>query len=176
MRATERRRGSPRERIDAGTHTDNLSDDLMSGNDGGACVRQFAIDDVQIGSTDAAGVDLHNELPRSGTWIGHAQEFKRLVRGLEHHRVHHAIRLEQASMRTVQHSCARAIADVRLHELHARRRRARRAGHRHVLLTDDLIAMSTRPITIRRNRSSGPTLIAGLLNAVADHPASINCN
>jgi hypothetical protein len=44
----------------------------FTGNDGRACVRQLTIDDVQIGSTDAAGIDFYDQLLRPWMWVAHA--------------------------------------------------------------------------------------------------------
>ena len=77
-----------RERIDRGAGIDHRADDFMTGNDRRARVRELAVDDVQIGSTDAAGVDFHQQLARRRDRSADVQELERSMRGIEHHRVH----------------------------------------------------------------------------------------
>src|SRR5690606_40506883 len=54
-----------RERPAAPARND-LSDDLVSGHDRKGHVRQLAVDDVKIGSADAAGADFEQYLSRAG--------------------------------------------------------------------------------------------------------------
>src|ERR1700704_7085984 len=60
----------------------------MTRNDRRARMRKLAVDDMQIGSTNAAGVDLHQKLSRRGERIVDARELECRVRRFENHGVH----------------------------------------------------------------------------------------
>ena len=55
----------------------------MAGDDRQRDVRQVAIDDVQVGAADGAGLDPHADLARGGMRIGPLLERKRLGRERE---------------------------------------------------------------------------------------------
>ena len=51
---------------DAGSKSNYASDDLMTWNDRRSANRQFAFDDVQVGSADCARVNSHQDLIFAG--------------------------------------------------------------------------------------------------------------
>jgi hypothetical protein len=74
--------------VNAGSDSIDAPDNLMSRNDRIFDVRQFAIQNMQIGSADAASADLHADL--TSLWhgvrkLGH-HEFR--SRPVENHRAH----------------------------------------------------------------------------------------
>ncbi len=48
----------------------HFADDLMAEDERQFGLRQFAVDNVQIGAADGAGVDADQELARAGAWCG----------------------------------------------------------------------------------------------------------
>ena len=76
----EPRDADARAELEAHALADRLdaADNLMSRHDGQLRIGQFAVDDVQVGATDAAGLDPDANLARSGRWVGpllHAELF-----------------------------------------------------------------------------------------------------
>ena len=61
-----------REAFDAGAEPLDEADDLVAGNDRQPLVRQLAVDDVQIGAADAAGLDADQQLRRPRRGLGRA--------------------------------------------------------------------------------------------------------
>ena len=55
--------------------------DLVPRHDRQADVRQFAVDDMQIGAADAAGFDAHDDLARGGDRVGSFDQRKPLAGG-----------------------------------------------------------------------------------------------
>jgi hypothetical protein len=51
-------------------------------------VRQFAIDNVEIGSANRACGNAHEQLSPRRFWLWHIAELQRLPRFLEHHCAH----------------------------------------------------------------------------------------
>jgi hypothetical protein len=54
--------GAKRKTADAGTDRSHPADNLVAGHDRQLRIRQFAVDHVQIGATDAAGRNLNQDL------------------------------------------------------------------------------------------------------------------
>ena len=54
------------EALDAGAELLDDADDLVAGNDRQPLVRQLAVDDMQIGAADAAGLDADQHLAGPG--------------------------------------------------------------------------------------------------------------
>ena len=69
----------------AGQH---LAHDLVAGDQRQLGVRQLAVDDVQIGAADRAGLDPHQDLARAGDGVGEPGRAQRLARGVEDHGEH----------------------------------------------------------------------------------------
>jgi len=76
------------EPVDAGAGLGHRADDLVAGNDRGACVRQLAVDDMEVGAADAARVDLHQDLPRSRGRIAQFHPLEGPLRSHQDHRFH----------------------------------------------------------------------------------------
>ena len=69
---------------------------------------QLAVDDVQVGAADAAGLDLDQHLPGPGLGLGDVNEPQRLARGFEDHGAHRLS--SQSSRRALAQSPASAAA------------------------------------------------------------------
>ena len=63
-------------------------DNLVSGDQRQFRIRQFAIDNVQIGATNRARAHAHEQLSRLGVWLRDIAQHERLPRFLEDHRAH----------------------------------------------------------------------------------------
>ena len=76
----------------AGPERRDLADDLMTGDDRRAVRRQLALEDVQVGTADAAGADTEQHLSRTGLGDRQLDELERPVRrrrrSREAHRAH----------------------------------------------------------------------------------------
>ena len=82
----------PRRR-DAFSDCVNDADDLVTGYERQSGTRQVAIDNMQVGSADSAGLDLEPYLA-SGRWrIGPFCRFERFPDTLEHHCFHNGSRV-----------------------------------------------------------------------------------
>ena len=57
----------PGREIDAIADRLDAADDLVAGNDRQLRIRQFAVDHVQVGAADAAGLDPHADLAAPGS-------------------------------------------------------------------------------------------------------------
>ena len=64
------------------------ADDLVAGDDRQLRVRQFAVDDMQIGAADAAGLDPHADLPRARLGFGPLLHREPLVDSPQNHGAH----------------------------------------------------------------------------------------
>ncbi len=67
---------------------DDLADDLVAGDQRQLGVRQFAVDDVQVGPADGAGLDPHQHLARAGGRVGDLRRAQRPAGGVEDHGEH----------------------------------------------------------------------------------------
>ena len=61
---------APSSSVDALADRVDAADDLVARHDRKLGVRQLAVDDMQVGAADAAGLDLNADLPRPGRWVG----------------------------------------------------------------------------------------------------------
>ena len=77
-----------RQSLDTGAERIDAADDLMPGDDGHLGLRQLAVDDVQVGSTDPAGGDRDADLPRPRLAVRKFRPFERLADLVQHHGVH----------------------------------------------------------------------------------------
>ena len=66
----------------------NAADNLMSRHNGKLGIRQFAVDDVEIGAADAASLDAHANLARSGQGVRPLLHHEPLVRPMQDHGAH----------------------------------------------------------------------------------------
>jgi len=80
-----------RQRGDAGSQRLDDSHDLVARHDRQADVGKFAVDDVQVGTADAAGLDPHADLTRAGQGLGSAFEVEGPAGGGEDHCLHDAL-------------------------------------------------------------------------------------
>ena len=64
------------------------TDDLMAGNERQLGLRQLSVDDVQVGSADAAGRDCNEDLALGRLRIGQVGLAQRRARRVENHRTH----------------------------------------------------------------------------------------
>jgi hypothetical protein len=74
--------------IDASPNQINPTDDFVAWNDWNFWVGKFAIHDMHIRATHAAGRHLHSNLARPGLRIGKFRPFQRSTNFFQHHRVH----------------------------------------------------------------------------------------
>ena len=72
----------------AGPDRFDAADDLMAGYDRQARLGQVAVDHVQVGSTNATGCDLYEDLARTRHGIGNIPPLEKLPRGLQDHCFH----------------------------------------------------------------------------------------
>ena len=80
-----------REALDVRPRPHDPADDLVAGHDRRPHVGQFAVDDVQVGATDAAGFDPDQQLRRPRFGIGALLQNQRLADPFEHHRPQDAL-------------------------------------------------------------------------------------
>src|SRR3984885_12521858 len=66
----------------------NAADNLMSRQNGKLWIRQFAVDDGEIGAADAASLDAHANLARSGRRLSPLLHDEPFVRPMEDHGAH----------------------------------------------------------------------------------------
>ncbi len=66
------------------------ADDLVTRDDRQLRIGQLAVDDVQVGAADAAGLDAQPDLPGAGIRIGPILEREPLAGPPQHHRAHAA--------------------------------------------------------------------------------------
>ena len=76
------------EALSAGPEPDHNPGDLVPQNERQLGLGQIAVDDVQVGAADAAGVDLDQDLLRPGNGFGDIDQLERLALGFEDHRAH----------------------------------------------------------------------------------------
>ncbi len=77
-----------RETIDAGADRGDDADDLMAEHEGQLGMGQFAVEDVQVGATDAARTNLQEHLPVARLRHGQLGRHERGVCCLQDHRAH----------------------------------------------------------------------------------------
>jgi hypothetical protein len=73
---------------DAGAALDGGADDLVAEDERELRISQIAVRDVEVGATDAAGTDRHENLPCCRLGLRQLARDERLRRRLEHHRTH----------------------------------------------------------------------------------------
>src|SRR5262249_11405661 len=66
----------------------DAADNLMTGDDGISDIRQFAIDNMEVGSADAAGADRNADLSVAGCRVGSLLPLQRRPGSRQHHRSH----------------------------------------------------------------------------------------
>ena len=66
----------------------DAADNLMSRDNGQLGVGQFAVDDVQVGAADAASLDPHANLARSGRRVRPLLHHERFMRPMQDHGAH----------------------------------------------------------------------------------------
>ncbi len=71
----------------------NRADDLMAEHEGELWLSELSVDDVQVGSTDAAGMHLEANLSRTGDRIGQLGGLQLNTDPGEEHRLHQEPRL-----------------------------------------------------------------------------------
>jgi hypothetical protein len=99
-----------REAGDPLPHRGDPPDDLVAGHDRKLRVRQLAVDNMQIGTADAAGHDLDQDFAGRGRERAPLAHDQRRVRFLEHHRAHD---------QTSRHAKATVARSIRPSELAA---------------------------------------------------------
>jgi len=90
-RVAEPRHADPaadQRRIDAGSHPLDRADDLVPGDERQPRQWQLAVDDVQVGAADRAGLDAQHQFPGIRLGIGPALRPQRLARCMQDHRTH----------------------------------------------------------------------------------------
>ena len=76
------------EMADTGPDRFDAADDLMARYNRQVRLSQIAVDHVQVGSTNATGCDLYEDLARTRHGIGNIPVLKKLPRGVQDHRFH----------------------------------------------------------------------------------------
>src|ERR1700690_3432602 len=84
----------------------NAADNLMSWHNGKLGIRQFAVDDVEIGAANAASLDPHANLTRSGRWLSPFFHHEPFVRPMQDHGAHRSGSFRRAASRTPTPSAA----------------------------------------------------------------------
>jgi hypothetical protein len=84
----------PKLQLDPFAHRFDTADNLVPRHDRQLGMRQFAVDDVQIGAADAAGFDPNPNLPRSGSRIGLLLHDQPFTGSPEDHGAHDRMRLQ----------------------------------------------------------------------------------
>jgi hypothetical protein len=87
----------------------NPTDDFVARNQGKFCLRQLAINHVQIGSADGTGSDTHNHFLGTRISDRHRTSDQRLARGLEDHRVHGSFFAQTAEDRNTSSKFSRTF-------------------------------------------------------------------
>jgi hypothetical protein len=77
-----------REAANEGTHGIDPPDDLVPWNHRQLRLGQVAVDDVEVGSTDAASLDPDPNLSRTGRGVGPLDKLERSARPVQYHCVH----------------------------------------------------------------------------------------
>ena len=90
-----------RERGGAGAAGQHLAHDLVAGDQGQLGVRQLAVDDVQIGAADRAGLDPHQDLARAGDGVGEPGRAQWLAGSVEDHGEHDGTIVGFAAVRLI---------------------------------------------------------------------------
>jgi hypothetical protein len=79
----------------AGAERIDPADNLVARDDRHNGIGQFAIDDVQIGTTDTAGQDLDSNLARSWITIRNLGPFQRRSELFQDHCLHDVLRIRE---------------------------------------------------------------------------------
>jgi hypothetical protein len=74
--------------LDPSSEPIDPANDFMARDDRYGRMRQFAIDDMQIGAANAAGGDLHPDFTRPWLTVRQLGPFKRSADFLQNHRLH----------------------------------------------------------------------------------------
>jgi len=74
--------------VHAGPGAQHSADNLVPGNDRQPRLRQFAVDDVQVGATHGASLHVHQELARGGLRVGALLHTKGFAGDVQHHCAH----------------------------------------------------------------------------------------
>ena len=89
------------ERGGAGAAGQHLAHDLVAGDQGQLGMRQLAVDDVQVGAADRAGLDPHQDLARAGDGVGELGRAQWLAGGVEDHGEHDGTIVGFAAVRLI---------------------------------------------------------------------------